>query len=131
MIQAAMKTGIKTFIPSTPGEKKVIDILASVDNSEEVKSEEAIDTAVETKRLLADLRKYLSSSAFYDVGPVTSRRIVTFFGVRTPLVIQFSLHELLQVTGVGRKRMLAIQRGWEFQRNLIRRSDELTGSDPD
>ena len=125
MVQIAIKSESKPLIHGKLYEREVRDILLSVDDSEEVKTEETINTTIETKRLLADLRKYLSSSSFYDVGPVTARRIVTFFGIRTPQVIESSLHELLQVTGVGRKRMSAVQRGWTFQQQLVERSAEL------
>lgn len=78
----------------------------------------------EAKTLFA-LRKYLSSSIFHDIGPVTAKRIVAVFGVRTAQVIETALHELLAVKGVGRKRMQAVQSGWSFQRKLIEESAEL------
>lgn len=76
-------------------------------------------------KMLSALRKYLSSSIFHDIGPVTAGRIVSVFGVRTAQVIETSLHELLTVKGVGGKRMLAIQNGWSFQRRLMAESAEL------
>jgi hypothetical protein len=71
------------------------------------------------------LRKYLQSWVFRDIGPVTARNIVSAFGPKTVQVIMRSPHELMNVKGVGRKRMLAVLNGWTFQRRLIKGTLEL------
>ncbi|MGD0884348.1 MAG: hypothetical protein ABSA46_05625 [Thermodesulfovibrionales bacterium] len=80
--------------------------------------------ALEAETLLA-LGKYLSSSLFYDIGPVISTRIVMFFGARTAQVIETSVHDLLSVPGVGKKRMLSVKNGWSLQRKLTDQSAQL------
>ena len=77
------------------------------------------------EKTLSELRKYLSSDIFHDIGPIISKRIVSFFGLRTAQMIESALHEILQVKGVGRKRMLSVQNGWFYQKQLIKKSAEL------
>jgi ATP-dependent exoDNAse (exonuclease V) alpha subunit len=77
------------------------------------------------KKTLSALRRYLSSNIFHDVGPVTARRIVSFLGIRTAQMIESALHEVLNVKGVGVKRMFAIKRGWSYQKRLIDKSAKL------
>lgn len=73
---------------------------------------------------LSSLKKYLSSNIFHNIGPVIAKRIVAFFGIRTPQVIE-SAQELLKVKGIGPKRILAIQNGWTFQKRLTETAAEL------
>ena len=73
---------------------------------------------------LSSLKKYLSSPIFHNIGPVISRRIVSFFGIRTTQVIE-SAKELMKVKGIGPKRILAIQNGWTFQKRLTETAAEL------
>ncbi len=77
------------------------------------------------EKTLSSLKKYMSSSVFYDVGRVTARRVVSYFGIRTAQVIESAPQELMKVRGVGPKRMLAIQSGWSYQKRLIEKSAEL------
>ena len=67
---------------------------------------------------LDDLQKYLSSSIFHQVGPMTAKKIVSAFGARTIKVIEKSSHELGKLNGVGRHRISSIISGWTIQRRL-------------
>lgn len=87
------------------------------------KTDEEIDALI--GNTLTILRKFLSSWAFQDIGPITARNIVAAFGIRTLQVIMRSPHELLNVEGVGKKRMQAMLAGWKFQRKLVKHSVEL------
>jgi ATP-dependent exoDNAse (exonuclease V) alpha subunit len=107
-----------TMSPTNGKSEKVLP--ADQDNT---KSKEEIEALV--SQTLFILRKYLSSWAFRDIGPITARSIVSAFGIRTVQVIRSSPRELLNVRGVGEKRMLAVLKGWRFQRKLIKVSAEL------
>ncbi|MDA8105784.1 MAG: hypothetical protein M0Z71_10435 [Nitrospiraceae bacterium] len=126
MAQIVMKeSGHRPLIAERRRRSKATDLSIKNANLEVFETEDAVDPTIEKELLLKDLRRYLSSSAFYDIGPVTARRIVSHFGIRTVKVIKSSLHELLQVRGVGRMRMLAVKKGWAFQRDLVTRSAAL------
>ncbi len=71
------------------------------------------------------LRKFLRSPLFDGVGPIIAGRIVSSYGVRTVEVIETSLHELLNVEGVGQNRMLAIKKGWTIQKQIKKALAEL------
>jgi ATP-dependent exoDNAse (exonuclease V) alpha subunit len=90
-------------------------------------SDEDFRIAISTveEKTLSSLRKYLSSSVFYDVGRVTARRVVSHFGIRTAQVIESAPRELMRVPGVGPIRMQAIQSGWSYQKRLIEKSAEI------
>jgi ATP-dependent exoDNAse (exonuclease V) alpha subunit len=103
-------------------------MLATEKNVEEVAASDedfriAISTAEE--KTLSSLRKFLSSAIFFDVGRVTAKRVVSYFGIRTAQVIESAPRELMRVPGVGPIRMQAIQSGWSYQKRLIEKSTEL------
>lgn len=100
-------------------------LIDAVSLEEEVSGREDGSINLFEREMLSDFRKYLSSAIFHNVGPITAKRIVSHFGIRTAQVIETALHDLLQVKGVGRKRMLAIQKGWSFQRRIVEKSAEL------
>ena len=126
MPQIVMKeSGHRPLIAERRRGRKATDLSVNNANLEEFETEDTIDPIVKKELLLKDLRRYLSSSTFHDIGPVIAKRIVSHFGIETIKVIKSSLRELLQVRGVGRIRMLAVKRGWAFQRDLITRSAAL------
>lgn len=101
-------------------EKRLEDIMVGGRENE-------IEFAIELRedQLLTTLKKYLSCAIFRDIGPVTARRIVSFFGLQTAQVIETALHEVLKVQGVGKKRMTALQNGWAYQKRVIIEAEEL------
>ena len=78
-----------------------------------VKADESLEAIT-----LDELRKYLSSSLFTQVGPKSAKNIVSTFGTRTIQVIEKSSHELFDVDGVGRCRVAAVIHGWTAQHRL-------------
>jgi len=64
------------------------------------------------------IRRYLGSGLIKGIGPVTARRIVNKFGADTLEVIEHTPERLLEVLGVGRKRVQMITRAWEEQRRI-------------
>jgi len=69
-------------------------------------------------RTFDELRKYIGSSIFPQVGPITAKNIVSTFGVRTIQVIEESSHELYSVRGVGSHRATTIIDSWATPRRL-------------
>ncbi len=64
------------------------------------------------------IRKYLGSGLIKGIGPITAERIVRRFGLETLDVIEKTPERLLEVLGVGPKRVAMIQRAWEEQRQI-------------
>ncbi|HEY65752.1 MAG TPA: ATP-dependent RecD-like DNA helicase [Caldilineae bacterium] len=64
------------------------------------------------------IRKYLGSGLIKGIGPITAERIVRHFGLETLDVIEEDPERLLEVPGVGPKRVAMIQRAWEEQRQI-------------
>jgi exodeoxyribonuclease V alpha subunit len=64
------------------------------------------------------VRRYLGSGLIKGIGPVTARRIVNKFGTDTLDIIEHTPERLLEVLGVGRKRVKMIIRAWEEQRRI-------------
>lgn len=64
------------------------------------------------------LRKYLGSGLIKGVGPVTAKRIVDYFGLETLEIVENDIDRLHEVSGVGRKRVEIIKRGWAEQKQI-------------
>ena len=67
---------------------------------------------------LAGIEKYLGSGLIKGIGPVTARRIVRKFGLDTLRLIEEEPDRLLEVLGVGPKRVAMIKAAWEEQRQI-------------
>ncbi len=79
--------------------------------------------SVETMRsvlpaTVAGMEKYLGSGLVKGVGPVTAKRIVAHFGETTLDVIDREVGRLIEVAGVGKKRVSLIRHAWEEQRAI-------------
>lgn len=66
----------------------------------------------------AGIEKYLGSGLVKGVGPVTARRIVRRFGVATLDIIEQTPERLVEVPGVGGKRLRMIVQAWAEQRAI-------------
>jgi exodeoxyribonuclease V alpha subunit len=64
------------------------------------------------------IEKYLGSGLVKGVGPVTAKRIVRKFGADTLQVLELEPARLLDVLGVGRKRVDLITRAWTEQQKI-------------
>ena len=64
------------------------------------------------------IRRYLGSGLIKGIGPVMAERIVARFGVEAIEVIDTQPRRLLQVQGLGRKRIQAISAAWKEQRRV-------------
>jgi len=67
---------------------------------------------------IAGIEKYLGSGLIKGIGPVTAKRIVSHFGLETLDVIEKTPRRLLEVEGVGEKRVSMIVGAWEAQREI-------------
>ena len=64
------------------------------------------------------IRKYLGSGLIKGVGPVTATRIAEHFGQYTLDVIEEEIERLIEVPGVGPKRVKIIAQAWEEQKSI-------------
>lgn len=64
------------------------------------------------------IEKYLGSGLIKGVGPKFAKRIVALFGVNTLQVIEDTPGRLIEVSGIGQKRIDMIQKGWEQQKEV-------------
>jgi exodeoxyribonuclease V alpha subunit len=76
-------------------------------------------SARETKpATLPGLEKYLGSGLIKGIGPVTARRIVAHFGLETLEIIEQSCSRLIEVPGIGQRRVGMIERAWAAQKAI-------------
>jgi exodeoxyribonuclease V alpha subunit len=64
------------------------------------------------------MEKYLGSGLIKGVGPKFAKRIVQKFGVDTFTVIEDNVELLIEVEGIGRKRVRMIAESWERQKEV-------------
>ena len=67
---------------------------------------------------LYGIEKYLGSGLIKGVGPKFAKRIVTLFGTDTIEVIENAPVRLLEVPGIGKKRVSMICESWERQKEV-------------
>ncbi len=67
---------------------------------------------------MAGIERYLGSGMIRGVGPAMAKRIVDEFGEETLDVIEQSPERLLDVPGIGRKRVQMVRKAWEEQRAI-------------
>lgn len=64
------------------------------------------------------IRKYLGSGLIKGIGPVMAKRIVNRFGEDTLTVIEKNIERLVEVEGIGKKRIDMIQKAWDDQKEI-------------
>ncbi|SEM22999.1 exodeoxyribonuclease V alpha subunit [Syntrophus gentianae] len=64
------------------------------------------------------IEKYLGSGLIKGIGPVMARRMVERFGEATLEIIESESSRLLEVEGIGEKRVAMILKAWEEQREI-------------
>lgn len=67
---------------------------------------------------IVGIQKYLGSGLVKGIGPVYAKRIVEQFGLSTLDIIDKSPKKLLEVEGIGAKRIGQIQSCWEEQKTI-------------
>ena len=64
------------------------------------------------------IEKYLGSGLIKGVGPKFAKRIVMQFGTETLEIIETDVRRLLEVEGIGKKRVDRIAESWEQQKEI-------------
>ncbi len=64
------------------------------------------------------MEKYLGSGLIKGVGPQFAKRIVQRFGIDTFQVIEENIQILIEVPGIGKKRIQMIAESWERQKEV-------------
>jgi len=64
------------------------------------------------------IEKYLGSGLIKGIGPVMAKRIVKLFGEATLDVIEADIQKLVEVPGIGSKRVGMIGQAWEEQKEI-------------
>ncbi|WP_218079587.1 SF1B family DNA helicase RecD2 [Anthocerotibacter panamensis] len=67
---------------------------------------------------LNGIEKYLGSGLIKGVGPVTARRIVRHFGLETLEILEGQPERIIEVKGVGKKRVEMIRKAWLAQQAI-------------
>ena len=77
-------------------------------------------SSVEARRPedIVGIEKYLGSGLVKGIGPIYAKRIVEAFGVKTLDIIDESPQRLMEVSGLGKKRVSKIQACWDEQRQI-------------
>jgi exodeoxyribonuclease V alpha subunit len=64
----------------------------------------------------AAISKYLGSGLVKGIGPATAEKIVELFGEGTMEIMDNDTDKLLEVEGIGKKKLVQIKRSWEEQK---------------
>ena len=64
------------------------------------------------------IQKYLGSGLIKGIGPVMAKRIVKKFDKDTLDVIEEDVEKLIDVNGIGKKRIAMIKKAWEDQKEI-------------
>ena len=64
------------------------------------------------------MEKYLGSGLIKGVGPKFAKKIVQKYGVDTFTVIEDNIELLIEIEGIGRKRIRMIEESWERQKEV-------------
>lgn len=64
------------------------------------------------------IKKYLGSGLIKGIGPVMAQRIVKVFGEKSLDIIEKDISKLLEIQGIGKKRIAMIEKAWEEQKEI-------------
>jgi exodeoxyribonuclease V alpha subunit len=111
----AERTLVGVFPPTPPGSRVRATGKAQRDDrhGEQFKVETLLTIAPST---LHGLERFLGSGLIKGIGPAFAKRIVDTFGADTIDVLDRTPERLGEVEGLGRKRVLEVQKAWEAHR---------------
>lgn len=66
------------------------------------------------------IQKYLESGMVKGIGPIYAKRIVEHFGIETLRIIDKFPSRLLEIVGIGKKRIQKIETCWDDQKSIRR-----------
>jgi len=78
----------------------------------------AVDYRETVPATVAGIEKYLGSGLIKGIGPVYARRIVSHFKEDTLRVIEEEPDSLINVEGIGQKRVEMIKKAWQEQKEI-------------
>jgi len=78
----------------------------------------AVDYRESVPATLAGIEKYLGSGLIKGIGPVYARRIINYFKEETLKVIEETPDYLINVEGIGQKRVETIKKAWKEQKEI-------------
>jgi exodeoxyribonuclease V alpha subunit len=64
------------------------------------------------------IETYLASGFIVGIGPELAQRIVRKFGANTLDIMEHQVNRLLEVNGIGKKKLASIQESWEKQKKI-------------
>jgi exodeoxyribonuclease V alpha subunit len=73
---------------------------------------------VEVPASIYGIQKYLGSGLIKGLGPKMASRIVDRFGKKTLEIIEHQVHRLMEINGIGEKRIAMIQQAWIEQKEI-------------
>ncbi len=76
------------------------------------------DFRTEAPADILGIKKYLGSGLIKGIGPAFAGRIVKMFGVDTLNIIDTEVNKLLEVAGIGKKRVERISECWTEQKSI-------------
>ena len=74
--------------------------------------EEIVPTSIE------GIEKYLSSGIIRGIGPVTAKKIISYFGEDTLNILDNNIERLREIEGIGEKKFKIIYKSYEEQHHL-------------
>lgn len=87
-------------------------------NSQYGKQFNVVDYKETIPATVKGIEKYLGSGLIKGIGPVNAKRIVNHFKEDTIKVIEEEADKLIQVDGIGKKRIDMIKKAWEEQKEV-------------
>lgn len=79
---------------------------------------EVSECQIEAPADLEGIKRYLASGMVQGIGPVYAEKIVKKFGLQTLEIIDLSPDLLLEIEGLGEKRVEKIKSCWSAQKNI-------------
>lgn len=110
-------TAVGNFVAPTPG--KVIRATGEWRNHPQYGEQFAINHYTTlVPATVTGIEKYLGSGLIKGIGPVMAKRIVKLFGKDTLEIIEESIDRLVEVEGIGDKRVNMIRKAWADQKAI-------------
>lgn len=79
---------------------------------------EVADYTVEMPNDVVGIQKYLESGLVKGIGPIYAKKIVEKFGIQTLSIIDESPHKLLEIPGLGEKKLDSLIECWKAQKSI-------------
>lgn len=110
-------TVVGNLLSPTPGE--ILDMEGEWDTHPKFGEQfKVVQFKTRVPATVLGIRKYLGSGLIKGLGPVMADRIVDKFGKKTLEIIENDIERLVEVEGVGKKRIAMITAGWDAQREI-------------